>query len=77
VHNDDARYSPAAMWEKKPKLTVAPGILIGSLFKKAGAEAERCLKLEWPGKLSPRAIEAATYLRRRHWKTLAKLRSTK
>ena len=74
ARNDDARYSPAAMWDGKPTLTTAPGILIGSLFKKARDEALRCLKLEWPGKLSPRAVQAATYLRCWHWKTLEKLR---
>lgn len=74
ARNHEARYSPAEMWKNKPTLTTAPGILIGALFRQACDEAVRCLKLEWPGHLSPRAVQAATYLRRWHWKTLDKLR---
>jgi hypothetical protein len=74
ARNDDARYSPDAMWERKPTLTTAPGRLIGALFGQARDEAVRCLKLEWPGKLSPRAVLAATYLRLYFPLTLEKLR---
>jgi hypothetical protein len=75
ARNDDARYSPAARWDRKPTLNIAPKILIGSLFKKSRDEAERCVKLELPGKLSPRAYRAAIYLRKFHPATFQNLKA--
>jgi len=75
ARNGQAQYSPGDMWDRKPKLTTAASILVAALFKRARDEAERCVRLELPSKLSTRAVEAATYLRRFHPSTFEKLRS--
>ncbi|HWS61979.1 MAG TPA: hypothetical protein VN325_04425 [Steroidobacteraceae bacterium] len=75
TRNDQSQYAPDAMWDQRTTLTTRAQILVAALFKRARDEAERYVRLELPRNLSPRAVQAATYLRRFHPSTFEKLRS--
>jgi hypothetical protein len=76
ARNDNARYSPAAMWDGKPTLTMTPGILAASLFARARDRAEKCVRADLPRPLSERGEQAARYLAKHHHRLFEQLKAT-
>jgi hypothetical protein len=64
--NGQPQYDPAAMWDRRPRLTTQAHVLAGALFAKARDSAERCVRAEMSGPRSARGRQAEQYLRTHH-----------
>jgi hypothetical protein len=73
ARNERSQYAPAAMWDRRSKLTTSARILAASLFAKARDNADKYVRAELSGPLSERGRDGAVYLRRHHKATFKQI----